>query len=113
LKKLAKTISKNVHAVSSKDRLAVHVAAVFACNFTNHLFNVSDKILQQHGFDFELLRPLIAETINKSLDIGPENAQTGPAARGDLETLNLHMEYLNGDEYQKLYKLITDLILKR
>jgi predicted short-subunit dehydrogenase-like oxidoreductase (DUF2520 family) len=113
LKKLAKSISKNVYCVSSKDRLALHIAAVFACNFTNHLFHVSNEILRKHGFDFELLRPLIAETINKSLDIGPANAQTGPAARRDMETLNRHLEYLEGNKYREVYKLISDLILKR
>ena len=113
LKRLAKSISKNVYSVSSKDRLALHMAAVFACNFTNHLFHVSDEILRKHGFDFELLRPLIAETINKSLDIGPANAQTGPAARRDMETLNRHLEYLEGNKYREVYKLISDLILKR
>ena len=113
LKKLGKSISNQVFSVSSKDRLAIHIAAVFACNFTNHLFEVSDQILRKHGFKFSLLKPLIAETINKSLEIGPENAQTGPAVRGDMETLDQHMEYLNGNEYQQVYRMITDLILKR
>ena len=113
LQKLAKSISKKVIAVSSEDRMAVHVSAVFACNFTNHLFEVSDQILNTHGFEFDLLRPLIAETINKSLEIGPRKAQTGPAVRGDMETLDNHMEFLKGNDYRKVYKMITDLILNR
>lgn len=113
LKKLGKSISKKVLSVSSKDRMAIHVAAVIACNFTNHLFEVAEKILKNQGFDFELIKPLIAETINKSLDLGPENSQTGPAARGDLKTLDKHMEFLKGSKHRDVYKLLTELILNR
>lgn len=113
LKKLGKSISKKVLSVSSKDRMAIHVAAVIACNFTNHLFEVAEKILKNQGFHFELIKPLIAETINKSLDLGPENSQTGPAARGDLETLDKHMEFLKGSKHKDVYKLLTELILNR
>lgn len=113
LEKLGKSISKKVKSVSSRDRMAIHVAAVFACNFTNHFFEISDKMLKKQGFNFELLRPLIAETINKSLDLGPANAQTGPAARGDIETLDKHVDFLDGSEYQEVYKIITELILNR
>lgn len=113
LKKLGKSISKKVLSVSSKDRMAIHVAAVIACNFTNHLFEVAEKILKNQGFDFELIKPLIAETINKSLDLGPENSQTGPAARGDFETLDKHMEFLKGSKHKDVYKLLTELILNR
>jgi predicted short-subunit dehydrogenase-like oxidoreductase (DUF2520 family) len=113
LNRLAKSLSKKVVAVSSKDRMAIHVAAVFACNFTNHLFEISDQILRQHGFNFQMLQPLIAETVNKSLELGPAQAQTGPATREDMETLDNHMDFLQGSEYQAVYKLITDLIIKR
>lgn len=111
LNKLGKSISKKVLKVSSKDRIAIHIAAVFACNFTNHLFARAENMLKDHGFEFELLRPLIAETINKGLDIGPKNAQTGPAARGDLKILDKHMAFLEGSEHQELYRLITEKIL--
>lgn len=111
LKNLGKSISKKVFRVNSKDRMAIHIAAVFACNFTNQMFRIAEGILENQGFNFELLRPLIAETINKSLDIGPENAQTGPAARGDLKILDKHMAFLEGKESQKLYKIITGNIL--
>jgi len=111
LKSLARSISKDVHSLSSKDRLAIHVAAVFACNFSNYLLGVSEQILNKQGFDLDILRPLIAETLNKSLDIGPKEAQTGPAARGDLETLDRHMAFLEKSEQQDLYRLITEKIL--
>ncbi len=111
LKNLGKSISKKVIRVNSKDRMAIHVAAVFACNFTNHMFGMAEGILKGQGFEFELLRPLIAETINKSLDLGPKNAQTGPAARADFKTLDKHMAFLEGKEGKKLYKFITENIL--
>jgi len=113
LKNLGRSISKKVVEVSSKDRMAIHVAAVFACNFTNHMFHIANRILHVQGFDFDILRPLIAETVNKSLDIGPENAQTGPAARGDLEVLDKHMDFLKGSEYLEMYRMITEKILSR
>ncbi len=111
LKNLGKSISKKVIRVNSKDRMAIHVAAVFACNFTNHMFGMAEGILKGQGFEFELLRPLIAETINKSLDLGPKNAQTGPAARADFKTLDKHMAFLEGKEGKELYKFITENIL--
>ena len=113
LKNLAKSISKEVHTIDSKDRMAIHVAAVFACNFSNFLFGISEQILNKQGFELDILRPLIAETLNKSLDIGPKEAQTGPAARGDLEILDKHMAYLEKSEYQELYQLMTEKILNR
>jgi len=112
LKNLGKSISKHVLEVSSADRLVIHLAAVFACNFTNYLFAIASRLLDQQGYNFEILRPLIAETINKSLDIGPENAQTGPAARGDIEILDKHMAILQKSEYKEIYHLITEKILK-
>jgi len=113
LKNLAKSISKQVYTIDSKDRMAIHVAAVIACNFSNYLFGEAEKILNRQGFELDILRPLIAETLNKSLDIGPRDAQTGPAARGDLETLDNHMAFLENNEFKALYQLISEKILNR
>lgn len=113
LKRLASSISKNIYTIDSKDRMAIHVAAVFACNFSNYLFGVAEQLLNKQGFELDILRPLIAEMLNKSLDIGPKEAQTGPAARGDLETLDKHMAFLEKSEYREVYRLITEKILNR
>lgn len=113
LKRLAESVSSQVYNVNSGDRLAIHVAAVFACNFSNFLFGVAEEILNKKGFELELLRPLIAETLNKSLNIGPVKAQTGPAVRGDLETLDRHMDFLKNNEYREIYRQITEKILNR
>jgi predicted short-subunit dehydrogenase-like oxidoreductase (DUF2520 family) len=113
LKRLAESVSSQVYNVNSGDRLAIHVAAVFACNFSNFLFGVAEEILNKKGFELGILRPLIAETLNKSLNIGPVKAQTGPAARGDLETLDRHMELLKNSNYREIYRLFTEKILNR
>lgn len=113
LASLAKSISQRVHTLESGQRRLIHLAAVFACNFTNHLLTISKKILSQHHLNFEILHPLIAETLNKALEISPENAQTGPAVRGDIETLDKQMEALGNDEavaqiYQQISQHIID-----
>ena len=112
LKKMADQISKRVHKINSSSRQALHIAAVFACNFTNHLFTIADDILDKNDLDFEMLKPLIVETINKSLELGPQQAQTGPARRGDLEVLDKHMKALKSNKsYATIYKTITQNIL--
>jgi predicted short-subunit dehydrogenase-like oxidoreductase (DUF2520 family) len=100
-----------VFEVDARNRYAIHLAAVFACNFTNHLIHISEHILNDQGFDLQLLRPLIAETLNKSLDLGPADAQTGPAARGDSDVINRHMVYLENTGYDDIYRLITQQII--
>ena len=114
LMNIAKAISKKVLKISSDDRKRLHVAAVFASNFTNHMLTLSKEILSGSKMDFELLKPLIAETLNKSLALGPENSQTGPAKRGDLEILDKHLEFLNDNEsVGEIYKIISQNIIDR
>jgi len=109
---MAKAISKKVYAISSENRKALHVAAVFASNFANHMITVSKQIAEENKLDFDLLKPLIAETISKSLTLGPEHSQTGPAKRGDLEILDKHLEFLSENEsVAELYKLISQHII--
>jgi len=114
LLELGKTISKEVSAMSSANRGKLHVSAVFACNFTNHLLTISQQIMHNEGLNFDLMKPLIAETLSKSLEIGPEKSQTGPAVRGDVETLEKHMQFLEkaprlAEIYQKLSQHILDM----
>ena len=110
--KIASQLSKKVLQVDSADRKALHVSAVFACNLTNHLFTIAGKLLADKQLDFDLLKPLITETINKSLEIGSQNAQTGPAVRNDLVILENHMEYLaDKPDYKEIYRLITQNIM--
>ena len=104
---LAKSISSNVKEVNSKDRLMIHLAAVFACNFSNHLFNISDQLLSKVGLEFKDLSHLVNETVSKSLNASPKKAQTGPAIRGDVETMKKHLELLEKDEWKQIYELVS------
>ena len=111
---MAKGISKKVFRISSEARIGLHVAAVFASNFTNHMLAISSEIMTHNKLDFEHLKPLIAETINKSLSLGPDQSQTGPARRGDLEILDKHLEFLKDDEsVAEIYKVISQHIVDR
>lgn len=114
LNSMAKAISKKVFKISSDDRKSLHVAAVFASNFTNHMLTLAKEILHDHNMSFDHLQPLIIETVTKALSIGPEQAQTGPAKRGDLEILDRHMEFLNYDEQvAEIYKVISQHIVDK
>ncbi|BDD03171.1 Rossmann-like and DUF2520 domain-containing protein [Aureibacter tunicatorum] len=111
---LAKSLSNTVKQLHGNDRKSIHLAAVFACNFSNHMMTIAKQIMGRNKLDFDLMKPLIAETINKSMAIGPDNGQTGPAVRGDFKTLDNHMNQLKGNHsYQNIYKAITDDILEK
>jgi predicted short-subunit dehydrogenase-like oxidoreductase (DUF2520 family) len=111
---MVKAISKNVSKISSQKRKALHVAAVFAANFVNHMLTLSQEILEKNGLDFSLLKPLIVEQLNKSLELGPDRAQTGPAFRGDVEILDKHFQFLSDEgEVGEIYKIISQHILDR
>lgn len=109
LARLAKSISRKVMVISSEERALLHVAAVFANNFTNHMLQIAEQLLQDHQLDFTMLHPLIEETVAKALEIGPAQSQTGPARRHDKKTINHHLKYLRtyGPAYAKVYQAIT------
>lgn len=108
LLEVAKTLSKEVHQADGRKRLALHVAAVFANNFSNHLFAVAEKIVQKEGIPFRLLLPLINETIGKIQQYSPAEMQTGPAIRNDKTTIQKHLDYLAEEKnLQQLYELLS------
>lgn len=112
LKDIASSISTNVQECSSDQRKALHIAAVFACNFTNHLYVIAKKLLEAHKLDFDLLRPLIAETALKVQESNPEQVQTGPAIRKDFTIIDSHLELLKEQpELLTLYRLLSDRII--
>ena len=111
LVQLATSLGGEVHHLRSNERRHLHLAAVFACNFTNHMLTLSNEILESQDVDVEILQPLIAETINKGFQIGPGEAQTGPARRGDLGIMKEHLKMLkNRKDLQKVYKLLSQHI---
>jgi predicted short-subunit dehydrogenase-like oxidoreductase (DUF2520 family) len=111
LETLAKNISNQVYQINSEQRKALHVAAVFVCNFTNHLYKIGNDICQEHSMPFDLLKPLIVETADKIVTLSPAEAQTGPAKREDTITINEHLKFLNNDNQKEIYKLLTQSII--
>jgi len=113
LKKMAQRLSQQVYELNGEKRKALHLAAVFACNFTNHLYALSNQILEKNHIDFEIIRPLIIETAEKIAHNLPENVQTGPAVRGDEETINTHLTALKRmPELYNIYQTLSNSIKK-
>lgn len=114
LKDLASRLSKNVNEVNSEQRKLLHLTAVLVSNFSNHMYNLAHEILANKNIDFDFLLPLIQETAQKVKDIKPGQAQTGPARRNDISTIDEHMEMLNAfPEYREIYKLLSEQIIKK
>ena len=108
LEKIASTLSNKVVHLPSKKRKQLHLAAVLACNFTNHLYASAAKVLEEQGLDWDLLLPLIQETAAKVKDLHPKEAQTGPAVRYDENVINMHLEMLKENPHlQELYRLLS------
>lgn len=113
LKMLATLISKNIYEVDSAQRKILHLAAVFACNFPNYLYGVAQQLLAQHQLDFDIIKPLIAETANKVQTALPIEVQTGPAVRNDEQTLKKHEDLLKEHtDWLMIYKLLSEQIKK-
>ncbi len=113
LQEIAGKLSDNVHNLSSEQRLQLHVAAVYACNFTNFMFVGAEHILSDKNISFHLLVPLIKETVEKIESESPAKAQTGPAVRNDKKTLDKHLKLLSGSWlFQNLYRFVSDSIIQ-
>lgn len=111
LHKLAAKLSQQVYELDGEKRKVLHLAAVFACNFPNHLYALANQVLQQNGLDFEIIRPLIAETADKVMTNLPENVQTGPAVRADESTMNKHLSMLKDmPELHEIYQTLSNSI---
>ena len=111
--RLAKVLSNNVHLINSEQRKKLHLAAVFACNFSNYMYTIADELLNNNDMDLNLLKPLIIETANKIKSNSPKAMQTGPAKRNDIAVIEKQLELLaNNSTYKDIYQLITDSIIK-
>jgi predicted short-subunit dehydrogenase-like oxidoreductase (DUF2520 family) len=112
LREIAGKISDQVHEVSSEERLILHLAGVICSNFTNRLYALTELYLKGNQMPFEWLRPLILETAGKAVSMSPGKAQTGPAVRKDMKTIDKHMALLkNQPELLRIYSLLTESIL--
>lgn len=106
-------VSKKVVFLNSEKRLSLHLAAVFANNFVNHLFTLSEKILKKQKINFNLLLPLINQTAANVINPGPILSQTGPARRNDTLTIKKHLQLLKKNkEMADLYLMLTKSIQK-
>ncbi len=105
---LGHQVSERVIKLNSTDRLHLHLAAVFACNFTNHLYHLASLILDKKNLPFDLLLPLIHETAGKIKTIHPREGQTGPAVRNDQIVIKKHLDLLSfSTEIRELYDLLS------
>jgi predicted short-subunit dehydrogenase-like oxidoreductase (DUF2520 family) len=108
LETLASAVSDKVIKIDSRQRLCLHIAAIFANNFSNYMYVLAGQVLQKCNLSPELLHPLIKETANKAIHDQVENVQTGPAARGDMEIIKKHLEWLkDDDELKEVYSLLS------
>ena len=109
LRLLASELSDSVYEVSEQQRAQLHLAAVFACNFTNHMYAIAQELLAEKGLPPQLIGPLISETAAKALGSPSAAAvQTGPARRGDRQTQQKHLGLLEGHpQLQELYQKIS------
>ncbi len=111
LEKVAKSICNSVYKINSEQRKALHIAAVFVCNFVNHLYQIGNDICIENDLPFDILKPLIQETANKILTLSPNQAQTGPAKRKDIQTINAHLSFLSDENQKEIYKMLTKSII--
>lgn len=111
LQQLTQTLTSTIHWMSSSQRQAIHLAAVFACNFTNHCYELANEVLQTEQIPFSTLLPLINETATKVNTLTPQVAQTGPAVRFDENIINKQLELLrHHPRLQKIYELMSQSI---
>ena len=112
LKRLGKSLSNKVIVANSEDRFNIHISAVMVNNFTNFIYHLAQENLNEHNLDFDLLKPLIKETINKLDYLSAKEAQTGPAVRGDKNIIEKHLNSITNPETKQVYRLFSELIEK-
>lgn len=110
IEKLAKSVSNSVYLINGNQRKALHVSAVFVCNFTNHLYTIGNTICEENNIPFEILQPLIEETAEKIKSLSPSESQTGPAVRNDQKTIEKHIDFLTNENQKEIYKILTKSI---
>ncbi|MFI3265624.1 MAG: DUF2520 domain-containing protein [Rikenellaceae bacterium] len=109
---VAGALSDNIFEVNSEQRMRIHVAAVFACNFINHMLVISEQLCSSAKVDNSLLRPLVEQTIEKAMQSERAvDVQTGPAVRNDFRTKTRHLEMLDNEPVLKnIYKILSQNI---
>lgn len=112
IQSLATALSPKVYYMEGEKRQYLHLSAVFACNFANHMYTLAADILENEGIPYDVLKPLIEETAEKVKEMSPRNAQTGPAVRFDKQVMKKHLDLLKDEEKKHIYRLLSESIHK-
>ena len=107
---LARELSPTCYEVSEAQRAKMHVAAVFACNFSNAMYQIAYKLLKENGLPFEILLPVLHQTVEKVAQMTPAEAQTGPAVRGDVNVMRAQMDSLEDERMREIYRIMSEVI---
>lgn len=113
LKELAINITQKIYILNSDKRRYLHLAAVFANNFSNHMFTLASELLIKENIQFDVIKPLIKETAAKVMDLNPKDAQTGPAIRFDESVIKSHLDLINDSTIKEIYSLLSKSIHKQ
>lgn len=113
LLQLGKELTKYVFKLSSRDRAKLHLAAVFANNFSNHMLSIAEQIISSEKLPFELIQPMVMGSMQKAFTMGPFQSQTGPAIRCDNDTMTKHLNLLSDNpDLSEMYFMISNHIMK-
>ena len=112
VERLAGRLSHRTFRASSEQRRRLHIAAVFACNFANHMWTLANDVLDEAGLPFDVMLPLISTTVEKLKLLSPAESQTGPAMRRDSRVMQSHIGMLD-HEKQQIYKILSNDIIRR
>ena len=110
IRQIAESVSDHVEMADSEKRKKIHLAAVLACNFTNHCYRLAEKVLEEEGIDFRLFLPLIDETAQKVSVLSPKDAQTGPMMRWDTGVMDMQINLLGDKRTKQIYRLMAESI---
>lgn len=111
IERIAQRVSQRTFRINDTQRAHLHVAAVIANNFSNYLLSQANDYMRRHNLPFDILHTLMKQTVDKAFDVGPHKAQTGPAVRGDNETIERHLTLIEDNHLRQLYKTLTDSII--
>ncbi len=105
-------LSSTVQLMGEAQRLVLHRAAIFGCNFTNAMYAIAYDILRENNIDWRMILPLLENTLDKVKTMNPHDAQTGPAKRGDQNIIRMHQEALQDEQLREIYRLMSDYIMR-
>lgn len=113
LQEFSQLLSDKIYLIDEKQRKILHLAAVFASNFTNAMYGIANDILLQNDMNPKMILPLLQNTLDKIERNSPWQVQTGPAKRNDKNVMNQQLELLSDAQLQDIYKLISYYIIKK